>query len=56
MAQWQQNVFPHCQIGIKMEILKNETELLMAKGYEDMASEDQAFSEMAFPAQQETLK
>ncbi len=35
--------------------LQNETELLMAKGYEDMASEDQAFSEMTFQAQKETL-
>ena len=31
--------------------LKKETELLMAKGYEEMAEEDQLFAEKAFDAQ-----
>jgi hypothetical protein len=36
--------------------LKAETEVLMAKGYEEMAEEDKAFAEIAFEAQREILQ
>jgi len=36
--------------------LKNQTETLMAKGYEDMAEEDKAFADVTFEAQREILK
>jgi hypothetical protein len=36
--------------------LKKETDALMAKGYEDMAEEDEEMAAMAFEAQRETLK
>ncbi len=35
--------------------LKNETETMMAKGYEEMAGEDHAFAEMSFDAQREIV-
>jgi len=36
--------------------LRRETEALMAKGYEDMAEEDNEIAELAFEAQREILK
>jgi hypothetical protein len=36
--------------------LKKETEALMAKGYEDIAEEDEEMAAIAFEAQRETLK
>ncbi len=36
--------------------LKKETEDLMAKGYEEMAKEDQAFAEVALKAQKEVVQ
>ena len=36
--------------------LKKETEALMAKGYEEMADEDQTFADVTFEAQKEILK
>ena len=36
--------------------LKKETEALMSKGYEEMAEEDNQFSELTFEAQREILK
>jgi hypothetical protein len=36
--------------------LKKETEVLMAKGYEEMAEEDKAFADVTFEAQKEILK
>ena len=36
--------------------LKKKTEALMAKGYEDMAEEDNAFAKHAFDAQKEILQ
>ena len=36
--------------------LKKQTETLMAKGYEEMAEEDKAFTDVAFEAQREILK
>ena len=36
--------------------LKKETEALMAKGYEEMAEEDKAFSDVTFEAQREILR
>ena len=36
--------------------LKKQTESLMAKGYEEMAEEDNAFAEVTFEAQREILK
>jgi hypothetical protein len=36
--------------------LKKETEALMAKGYEEMADEDEAFADVTFEAQREILK
>lgn len=35
--------------------LKNETEAMMAKGYEEMANEDRVFAETAINAQREIL-
>ena len=35
--------------------LKEETEALMAKGYEEMAEEDRAFADLTFQAQREIL-
>ena len=35
--------------------LKNETEALMAKGYEEMAEEDKAFADLTSQAQREIL-
>ncbi|MDZ7699951.1 MAG: hypothetical protein U5R49_24505 [Deltaproteobacteria bacterium] len=35
--------------------VKRETEILMAKGYEEMAEEDKDFGDMAFEAQREIL-
>ena len=35
--------------------LKEETEALMAKGYEEMAEEDRAFADLTFQAQKEIL-
>jgi len=35
--------------------LKNETEALMAKGYEEMAEEDKAFADLTFQSQKEIL-
>jgi hypothetical protein len=36
--------------------LNRETEALMAKGYEDMAEEDNETAELAFEAQREIIK
>jgi len=36
--------------------LKKETEALMAKGYEEMAEEDETFAELTFEAQREISK
>ena len=36
--------------------LKKETEASMAKGYEEMAEEDEAFADVTFEAQSEVLK
>ncbi len=36
--------------------LKKQTETLMAKGYEEMAEEDEAFADVTFEAQREILK
>ncbi|CAB5141329.1 hypothetical protein D3OALGA1CA_3872 [Olavius algarvensis associated proteobacterium Delta 3] len=36
--------------------LKNRTEALMAKGYKEMAGEDNAFAAVTFDAQREILK
>ena len=36
--------------------LKKETEAIMAKGYEEMADEDEAFADVTFEAQREILK
>ena len=36
--------------------LKKQTEALMAKGYEEMAEEDEAFADVTFDAQREILK
>jgi metal-responsive CopG/Arc/MetJ family transcriptional regulator len=36
--------------------LKKETEALMAKGYEEMAEEDEKMATIAFEAQREILK
>jgi hypothetical protein len=36
--------------------LKNKTEALMAKGYEEMAEEDEAFAALTFEAQREVAK
>ena len=36
--------------------LKNQTEALMAKGYEEMAEEDKAFADVTFEAQMEILR
>lgn len=36
--------------------LKKQTESLMAKGYEEMAEEDNAFADVTFEAQREILK
>ena len=36
--------------------LKRETEAHMAKGYEEMAEDDKAFSDVTFEAQKEILK
>ena len=36
--------------------LKKETEALMAKGYEEMAEEDEKFAALSFEAQREILK
>ena len=36
--------------------LKKQTEALMAKGYEEMAEEDNAFADFTFEAQREILK
>ncbi len=36
--------------------LKKETEALMAKGYEEMAKEDEAFAELTFEGQREISK
>ena len=35
--------------------LKKETEALMAKGYEEMAEEDNAFADLTFQTQREIL-
>lgn len=35
--------------------LRNETEALMAKGYEEMAEEDKAFADLTFQSQREIL-
>jgi len=35
--------------------LKNKTEEIMAKGYEDMASEDREFADLTIQAQREIL-
>jgi len=35
--------------------LKNETEALMAKGYEEMAKEEKAFADLNFQSQREIL-
>ena len=35
--------------------LKNETEMMMAKGYEEIAKEDRVFAETATDAQREIL-
>ena len=35
--------------------LKNETEAMMAKGYEEMAKEDKAFADLTFQSQREIL-
>lgn len=36
--------------------LKKQTEALMAKGYEEMADEDEVFADVTFEAQSEILK
>ena len=36
--------------------LRNQTEALMAKGYEEMAEEDKTFADVTFEAQKEILK
>ncbi len=36
--------------------LKNQTETLMTKGYEEMAEDDKAFADVTFEAQREILK
>ena len=36
--------------------LKKQTETLMAKGYEEMAEEDEAFADVTLEAQREILK
>ena len=36
--------------------LKNETEALMAKGYKEMAEEDEVFAALTFEAQREVAK
>ena len=49
---------PKSQLAQKaLELLfKKETDALMAKGYEDMANEDETFADVAFDAQREILE
>jgi len=37
-------------------LFKNETDALMARGYEEMANEDETFADVIFDAQREILE